>query len=177
MTHPSPQKSPKNIYQSVITISKPELKAIFGDQDIVRLEYPADEFPRPETRIIVIFSQQSGRQPQYIELQEWLDLLEDYREKQQEAHFFSLENGPQKHEEDFVCVISFRIDGDDDSVGEVVVSPADRDDCINAILQKYPNEHLDFSIEFVCKQCLEENFIEESEIWNYGTYGGSQMIH
>ena len=121
MTHPSNLKSSKDTDQSIITLSSEELKVIFGDKDIVRLEYPDDEFPRPETRIIVIFSQSSDKQPQYIELQEWFDLLKDYREKQQEAHLFSLDNVPQKHEEDLVCVISFRID-DEDSVSEVVVS-------------------------------------------------------
>jgi len=163
-----------------VTISADELQAIFDDSDIVKLEYPADEFPIPETRIIIIFSQQSGKKPQYIELKEWLDLLENYRKMQQKTHLFSLDKVSQpKRVEKVVCVISFRINGDDDYIGKTIVLPEERDNCVKTILQKYPHEHLEFSIELKCESDIEESFLNEFvvEEWGYNNYANSQMIH
>ncbi|KHD06090.1 hypothetical protein PN36_17080 [Candidatus Thiomargarita nelsonii] len=164
--------------QEVITVSSDELKAIFEDDDIVRLEYPTDEFPTAETRIIIVFSEQSGKEPQYIDLQDWLDLLEDYNESQQEVEVMPKRYKAElpEHGEEFVCIVSFRLNGDDDHVGQSVVSSEERDDCINGILEQYPNEHLDFSTEFMCKRCFQEQLTQqpnESDV----SYYGSRMIH
>lgn len=180
MTKQYDSKSSKYTYQDVLTTSTDELKAIFEDDDIERLEYPAGEFPQSETQIIIIFSEQSGKEPQYIELEDWLDFLKDYRESQQQQTKIlpkkPFEAKQLEHEEEFVCIVSFRINGDEEQVGEVVVSPEDRDNCVNDILEKYPNEQLDFSIEFMCKRCFQDQLSEEmieSEVSSYG----SKMIH
>jgi hypothetical protein len=192
MTNQSNPKHPKYTYQQPINISWDELKAVFGDKDVVKLEYPANEFPMPKTRIIIVFSEQSGKKPQYIQLQDWLELLENYRESQRLAELrnsreiqhqpdMPLITGNEQqygHGEEFVCIVSFRVNGDEDNVGEAVVSPEERDDCVSAILQKYPNDQLDFSIEFMCKRCFEEMLSEDLEESEYGDYGsGSRMIH
>ena len=82
-----------------------------------------------------------------------------------------------EHGEEFVCVVMFRIDGDDDNIGKTVVPQKERDDCINAILKEYPHEQLDFSTEFLCKKCFEEivneQLTEESELGHIS----SRMIH
>ncbi|MEN8216404.1 MAG: hypothetical protein ABFS56_08515 [Pseudomonadota bacterium] len=171
-------KPAKKTHQKIITVSSDELKAIFEDDDIVRLEYPIDEFPTPQTRLILVFSELSGKEPQYIELPDWLDLLEDYKEKKQQAKKQPIQYNPQQleHGEEFVCIVSFRLNGDDEHVGETVVSPEERDDCVNAILEKYPDDQLDFSIEFMCKLCFQDQLTEEvkdSEV----SYYGSRMIH
>jgi len=192
MTNQSNPKPPKYTYQQPINLSWDELKAVFGDKDVVKLEYPANEFPMPETRILIVFSEQSGKKPQYIELQEWLDLLENYRENQRQPELGDYTENPRQpnmplvigngqqsgHGEEFVCIVSFRVNGDDDNVGEAVVSPEERDDCVSAILQKYPNDHLDFFIEFLCKRCFEDMLSEDLEESEYGDYGsGSRTIH
>mgnify|MGYP003572655326 CR=1 FL=1 len=173
MTIPSHSKFIKDMHPA-ITITSDELQAIFDDQDIVKLEYPADEFPTSETRIIIIFSQQSGKKPQYIELQEWLDLLENYRERQ-EAHLLS-SHQPAKNA---VCVISFRINGDDKYIGKMIVLPEERNNCVNAILQKYPYDHLEFSIELISEPNFEETFVDEftTEEVGFNNYAGSRTIH
>jgi len=178
MTKEPQSKQGNDTHQEVITVSSDELKVIFEDDDIVRLEYPTDEFPTAETRIIIVFSEQSGKEPQYIDLQDWLDLFEDYKESQQQAEVMPKLYKAElpEHGEEFVCIVSFRINGDDEHVGQSVVSSEERDDCINAILEKYPNEHLDFSTEFMCKRCFQEQFtqqLKESEV----SYYGSRMIH
>jgi hypothetical protein len=153
--------------KSIITISADELKIIFNNDDIVRLEYPADEFPTLETEISIIFADKSKQQ--YIELSEWLLLLQNYKE-----HKLSSDT-TQKHDKKFVCVISFRVNNDDETIGKTVVEPEDRDDCISAILKKYPDDHLDFSSEFICKHCFEEMLMKELE--DLEINHGSKMIH
>jgi len=158
--------------KSVIIISSDKLKAIFGNDDVVRLEYPTNEFPTSQTKIIIVFANESKKQ--YIELSEWLELLEDYEANQLVDISLSNEDAPE-HGKEFVCVISFRVNNDDETIGKTVVAPEDRDDCIKALLKKYPNDHLDLSSEFMCKHCFEdilEKELEELE-FNYG----SQMIH
>ncbi len=174
MTNQDDPKEP--MHQQIIAASSDKIKAIFDDDDVVRLEYPADEFPLPHTQIIIIFSEESGKEPQYIELQDWLDLVEDYKESQQEK--MSEQNLPQslEHGDEFVCVVSFRVNGDDDNVGRAVVEPADRENCVNTILEKYPYEQLDFSIEFMCKKCFKEMLNEQEEEAEINYYG-SRMIH
>lgn len=184
------QKLPKvseHVYQPIITVSADELKGIFGDNDLERLEYPASEFPMPQTRIIMVFNKQSGKAPQYLELEEWFDLIEDYKESQQQLESlrnlnnYDLNNhnhtAADEHGEEFVCIISFQINGDDNNIRQAVVKPEDRNDCVDAILDNHPNDHLDFSIEFMCKQCFEEMMNEQRlEELGVGTYGSS-MIH
>ena len=171
----------KYTHESVITVSTNELKAIFEDSDIVRLEYPADEFPTPQTKIIMVFTQQSGKKPQYLELQEWLNLLEDYKESQQVTNTTTQINtinlSQSEHGKEFVCMVIFRVNGDDNNVGKVVVPQEERDDCINAILEKYPNDHLDFSTEFLCKKCFEEMLNEQLAEELDFEHIGSRMIH
>lgn len=171
------QDLPKKHIQ-VISLSSNEIKAIFNDEDIVRLEYSADDFPTPKTQLIIIFSKDSGKNPQYIELQEWFDLLEEYRENEEQADMppiiGNLATGIG-HGEEFVCIVSFRLNGDDEEVGEAIVSPEERDNCVNAILKSYPDEQLDFSIELMCKHCLEEMLNEQSNDSNFGY--ASRMIH
>jgi len=171
--------------QSFITVSSDELKGIFGDNDVVRLEYPTNEFPTPKTQIIMVFSKQSGKKPQYVELQEWLDLLEEYRESQQleqtdqtvpDMPFLGDIQAEEEHGESFVCIVSFLIDGNEDNANQIVVDSEDRNDCINAILESYPHEHLDFSIELMCKKCFQEQLLEKVEE-DIDYYGGSRMIH
>jgi hypothetical protein len=174
-------QSKPHTHQAVITVSTSELKAIFEDTDIVRLEYPADEFPTPKTKIIMVFTQQSGKKPQYLELQEWLNLLEDYKESQQTTSIASddtINVSKSEHGKEFVCIIIFRVNGEDNNVGKVVVPQEERDNCINAILEKYPHDHLDFSTEFLCKKCFEEMFSEQlaEESEEFG-HVGSRMIH
>jgi hypothetical protein len=167
------------MHQSVITVSAEELKAIFEDSDIVRLEYPANEFPTHQTKIILVFTQKSGKKSQYIELQEWLNLLEDYKNSQQSTSTQpnTIKVPQYGHGKEFVCIIVFRVNDDDDNVSKIVVSSNERNDCINAILEKYPNDHLDISTEFMCKQCFEEmlaeQLIEDLEF----SYPSSRMIH
>ncbi|HEW98507.1 MAG: hypothetical protein DRR16_01820 [Candidatus Parabeggiatoa sp. nov. 3] len=162
----------------VMSLSSNELKAIFNDEDIVRLEYSSDEFPTPKTPIIIVFSKDSGKKQQYIELQEWFDLLEEYKENEEPAEIQPLIGNLAAglgHGEEFVCIVSFRVNGDDEQVGEAIVSPEERDNCVNAILENYPEEHLDFSIELKCKQCFEEMLNEQSNDSNFGY--ASRMIH
>jgi hypothetical protein len=170
-------KQSKRTHQDVITVSSDTLKAIFEDDDIERLEYPINEFPIPLSKIIIVFSEQSGKEQQYIELQDWFDLLEDYKESQRQAkNQLERYNAPQpEHGEEFVCIVSFRLNGDDDNAGQAVVSPEERNDCVNAILEKYPNE-LDLSIEFMCKRCFQDNLTEQIMDSEVGYYG-SRMIH
>ena len=179
MTKQRRLKQLKHSPPEAITISSSVIKTILEDDDIERLEYPANEFPFSQTKIIIVFSKQSGKEPQFIELQDWLDLVEDYQESQQAVKKTSKQYNSQgsEHGEEFVCVVSFRINGDDNNVGKVVVSQEGRDDCVNAILEKYPNTHLDFSIEFMCKKCFENLLTEELEESEYGNYYGSRMIH
>ncbi len=158
--------------KSVITVSSDELKAIFGNDDVVRLEYPTNEFPIPETKIIIVFADESKKQ--YIELREWLSLLENYQAEQVIDISLSNEDS-QEHGKEFVCVISFRVNSDDETIGKTVVSPEDRDDCIKAILKKYPNDHLDLSSEFMCKHCFEEILQKELEELEFDY--GSKMVH
>jgi len=187
-------KLPEETSQSLITVSSDELKGIFGDNDVVRLEYPADEFPTPKTQIIMVFSKQSAKKPQFVELQEWLDLLEEYRENQQlkqteqaeqieqldetvpDMPFIGNIQTEEEHGESFVCIVSFLIDGNEDNVNQVVVDSEERNDCVNAILESYPHAHLNFSIEFMCKKCFQEKLHEEIEE-DLDYYGGSRMIH
>ncbi|MBE9561901.1 MAG: hypothetical protein IMF12_03415 [Proteobacteria bacterium] len=159
--------------KSVIIVSSDEIKEIFGNDDIVRLEYPANEFPTLQTKIIIIFAE--GVKNQYIELNEWLSLLEDYKLNKLVDISLSDDDDSEEHGKEFVCVISFRINSDDESIGKTVVSPEDRDDCIKAILKKYPNDHLDLSSEFICKHCFEEMLLKELE--DLEINHGSKMIH
>ncbi|MDM8567383.1 hypothetical protein QUF74_17250 [Candidatus Halobeggiatoa sp. HSG11] len=162
--------------KSVIIVSSDEIKEIFGNDDIVKLEYPADEFPTPKTKIIITFAKKTKKQ--YIELSEWLNLLEDYNANKLVDISLSDENSnetSEEHDKEFVCVISFRVDSDDETIGKTVVSPEDRDDCIKAILKKYPNEHLDLSSEFMCKHCFEEMLLKELEDLEFDH--GSKTIH
>ena len=164
---------PTDTHPPVITVSSDDIKAIFGDNDIAKLEYPADEFPSPQTRIILTFTERSGKKPQYIELQEWLELLENYRERQKSGNLLRHLNDTQwydyddtqqyEHGEEFVCMISYRVNGDKDNAGEAVVNSEDRDDYINTILEKHPHDQLDFSTEFMCKRCFEEMLSEQLE--------------
>ncbi len=158
--------------KSVIMVSSDELKAIFGNDDIVRLEYPANEFPTPETKIYIIFADDSKKQ--YIELSEWLNLLENYQ-SEQTIEVSSLKESSNEHGKEFVCVISFRVNNDDETIGKTVVAPEDRDGCIKAILKKYPNDHLDLSSEFMCKHCFEEILQKELEELEFDY--GSKMVH
>ncbi len=172
-------KLQKYTHQSVITVSTSELKAIFEDNDIDRLEYPADEFPTPKTKIIMVFTQQSGKKPQYLELQEWFDLLEDYKESQQSVvSDDTFDVSQNEHGKDFVCIVIFRINGEDNDAGRIVVPQEERDNCINAILERYPNDQLDFSTEFLCKKCFEEMFSEQlaEESEELGQIG-STLVH
>ncbi len=115
MANPHNPTQPTDTHQLILTASSDDIKAIFGDNDIVRLEYPADEFPAHQTRIIIIFTERSGKEPQYIELQEWLDLLEEYRKSQQQADMLRkihdkqpLKHNdiqPLEHGEKLVCMI------------------------------------------------------------------------
>ncbi len=177
MTYQDDPQKPKDT--PVMTVSSNELKIIFNDDDIVRLEYPPDEFPTPKTRLIIVFSKDSGKKPQYIELQEWFDLLEELEESsesEEEADTQPIIGNLAAglgHGEEFVCIVSFRVNGDDEQVGEAIVSHEERDNCVNAILENYPEDQLDFSIEFMCKQCFEEMLNEQSNNSGYA----SRMIH
>ncbi|MFK5969476.1 MAG: hypothetical protein QM487_05060 [Candidatus Marithrix sp.] len=159
--------------KSVIMVSSDELKAIFGNDDIVRLEYPANEFPTPETKIYIIYADDSKKQ--YIELSEWLSLLEDYKSEQIIEVSPLKEEDSQEHGKEFVCIISFRVNSDDETIGKTVVAPEDRDDCMKAILKKYPNDNLDLSSEFMCKHCFEEILQKELEELEFDY--GSKMVH
>ncbi len=158
--------------KSVIIISSDKLKAIFGNDNVVRLEYPTNEFPMPQTKIIIVFADEAKKQ--YIELGEWLELLEN-NESNQLVDVSLFNEDAKEHGKEFVCVISFRVNSDDETIGKTVVSPEDRDGCIKAILKKYPNDHLDISSEFMCKHCFEDILQKELEEleFNYG----SNMIH
>jgi hypothetical protein len=173
MTHQDEQKK-----TTVIPLSSFELKDIFNDEDIVRLEYPSEEFPNPKTPVIIIFSKESGKNPQYIELQEWFDLLEEYKERYEQPDrqpIIGHLSAGLAHGEEFVCIVSFRVNGDDEQVGEAIVPAEERDNCVNAILENYPNDHLDFSIETICKHCFQETLNEQSIESNFGY--SSRTIH
>ncbi len=154
--------------KDIIAGTSDKLKAIFKDDDIIRLEYPVNEFPLSQTQILIIFTKQSGKEPQYIELQDWLDLVEEYKAQESE----NLREQNIEHDEEFVCLVSFRLNGDNNSAGQAVVSAEERDDCVNAILDKYPQVQLDLSIKFMCKQCFKEKHEKEMI-----AYYGSRMIH
>ncbi|MCK5878085.1 MAG: hypothetical protein KAG43_10655 [Candidatus Marithrix sp.] len=156
--------------KSVVSINSNELKDIFGNDDVVRLEYPATEFPTSQTKMTIIFADKK----QYIELAEWLILLEEYNENKS-VDKLSLDKDSEEHDKEFICVISFRVNSDDKTIGKTVVPSDDRNDCIQAILQKYPDDNLDFSSEFVCKHCFEQML--QNELGDLEFNYGSEMIH
>ncbi len=178
--------SEDNISQLLISVSSDELKNIFDDNDVVSLGYPADEFPTHQTRIMMTFSKQSGKNPQYIELQEWLELLDNFikskQEEQEEQEDQSVPNMPfmdnfqhEEHGESFVCIVYFKVD-DEENVNQIVVDPEDRNDCVNNLLESYPHSHLNLTIKFMCKKCFQEQLLEQIEE-EFDHYGGSRMIH
>jgi len=186
MTNQFKAEPSEDIPQLLISVTSDELKNIFDDNDIVSLEYPADEFPTHQTRIMMTFSKQSGKNPQYIELQEWLELLDNFiqskQEEREEQEEQSVPNMPfmdniqhEEHGESFVCIVSFKVD-DEDNMNQIVVDPEDRNDCVNNILESYPHSHLDLTIKFMCKKCFQEQLLEQIEE-EFDHYGGSRMIH
>ncbi|MCK5522595.1 MAG: hypothetical protein KAI83_05600 [Thiomargarita sp.] len=187
MTSQSKAEPSEDISQLLISVTSDELKNIFDDKDVVSLEYPADEFPTHQTRIMMTFSEQSGKKSQYIELQEWLDLLENFiqskQEEEEEQEEQSVPNMPfmdnfqhEEHGESFVCIVSFKVDEDEDNVNQIVVEPEERNDCVNNLLETYPHSHLDLTIKFMCKKCFQEQLLEQIEE-EFDYYGGSRMIH